>query len=248
MLSCLPSLAARRAWCARASPGSARPRTRARSSPATVRLTPATRDRAVLDHVALERRRAARPAAAARSRPRAARATSPTPSTWPWTMWPPSGSPARSGGLEVDAALGGELAERGQRERLVHHVGLEAVRRRPRSRSGRRPRPRPSRPARSSPASSAPIRSRAARVGSLDSAHRPELLDDPGEHQNSCGRLRRPTRFGKPLITTPAAARGRAGPRPSAPTRGPAAARRRRSRRARRRRAAAGRRRARAAR
>ena len=61
------------------------------------------RDRALLDDVAQQRSARSRRSITPRSRPRATAPTSPTPSTWPCTMWPPRRSPARSAQLEVHA-------------------------------------------------------------------------------------------------------------------------------------------------
>ena len=57
----------------------------------------------------------------------ARRSTVPVPSTWPWTMWPPSrvvGVTARS---RLTWPPGGERPERALGERLVHHVGGERL-------------------------------------------------------------------------------------------------------------------------
>ena len=94
----------RRGSCAAASRGSATRRSRRRRSALTVRLTPSTRDRALLDHVArelglgvdLERR--------ARSPPRAIARHVPMPSTWPCTMCPPRRSAARSASSRLTRA------------------------------------------------------------------------------------------------------------------------------------------------
>ena len=139
-------------------------------------------------------------------------------------MWPPSGSPARSAGsrLTRDAAGSSSPSVVSESVWFITSASKPSASH-ARSRSGRRPRRRPSRP-RAARAGEARARSRSRAPASPRSIRStaPELLDDPGEHQP---------------LTTPAAARGRACPRPSAPTRSPAAARRRRPARRRRRRA-----------
>ena len=63
------------------------------------------RDRALLDAVAqdLERRLDGSPSPPPSG---SSERTRPTPSTWPWTMWPPSGSPARSAGSRLTSLPG----------------------------------------------------------------------------------------------------------------------------------------------
>ena len=55
------------------------------------------------------------------------RDTTPTPSTWPWTTWPPSRSAARSGSsrFTVEPAL--DVAQRRAAQRLAHDVRAEAL-------------------------------------------------------------------------------------------------------------------------
>ncbi len=53
--------------------------------------------------------------------------TLPVPSTWPWTMWPPSRSPARSGSSRLTLSPCGERPERAAAQRLGHHVGAEGL-------------------------------------------------------------------------------------------------------------------------
>ena len=89
-----PSVVAARVCGISATPNASSPRL------AIVRLTPSTVIGALLDAVAQDLRRRldlqALLVGAARTRP--------TPSTWPWTRWPPSGSPARSAGSTFTAA------------------------------------------------------------------------------------------------------------------------------------------------
>ena len=73
-------------------------------------------DRALLDAVAEDAPAGARSRRGAVSPAR--RADAPTPSTWPWTMWPPSGSPARSAARRSPRRRG-EAAERRHVERLA---------------------------------------------------------------------------------------------------------------------------------
>ena len=118
-------LAPSRAWCARASRGSARPRTRRRRSPR--RSARRRRWRSSPSRP----RSAAAPAPAAISTTRAKPSsrtsrTVPSPSTWPCTTWPPRRSVARSGSSRLTAAPSRDLAERRAPQRLVHHVGAEA--------------------------------------------------------------------------------------------------------------------------
>ena len=90
------------------------------------------------------------------------RRTVPTPSTWPWTTWPPIGVAGTQRRLEVDARPGLEPAERGASRASPGPRRTRAGRRRPRRRSGRRRRPRPSLRA-GRPAPSREPRRRAAR-------------------------------------------------------------------------------------
>ena len=139
----------RRGSSAPASRGSARPRRQPSPRPATVRLTPARAIEPLLDRVA-QQRRLASATRRRRAKPSSSTATtSPTPSTCPWTMWPPSRSEALHRQLQVDPAPRLERAERGQLERLVHRLGAEALLVDLGRRSGRRRRPRPSRRGRS---------------------------------------------------------------------------------------------------
>ena len=100
----------------------------ASSTAATVSETPSTVIDPFLDAVAEQLRRGLDPGADAVSSGSTV-ATRPTPSTWPWTLWPPSGSPARSAGLDVDAGaerlhardrLGDDVEGEGAVRRLDH--------------------------------------------------------------------------------------------------------------------------------
>ncbi len=55
--------------------------------------------------------------------------TSPTPSTWPVTMWPSSGSPALSGGSRIHARSPRSPAERRDGQGRGGYIGGEAARR-----------------------------------------------------------------------------------------------------------------------
>ena len=85
----------RRGWSAPASRGSARPRPRSSPSVGDGEADAVERDRALVDDVAQQLGRELDPDAAGEAVLGRPRATSPTPSTWPWTMWPPSRSSAR---------------------------------------------------------------------------------------------------------------------------------------------------------
>ena len=87
-------------------------------------------DRALLDAVAEDVRPARRSRSAAPSPSGSTERTRPTPSTWPWTMWPPSGSPARSAGSTLTSSPGCEAAERRAAQRLRDGVERELRRRR----------------------------------------------------------------------------------------------------------------------
>ena len=110
--------------------------------------------------------------------------TSPTPSTWPETMWPPSSSPAFARALEIDRA-----ADASSRPAS----SSPGSRRRPRRRTSRSPL---STTVRQQPAwlIEAPMSMLATVVGGLDlepavavgvahGAHAADVGDDPGEHQ-----------------------------------------------------------------
>ena len=92
----------------------------------TVRLTPSTAIEP------LGARKARSPAGAAISSSRASpsrrdRASCPTPSTWPATRWPPSGSPMRSGRSRWTRSPARRSPRVVQRQRLGAEVGLEAA-------------------------------------------------------------------------------------------------------------------------
>ena len=90
--------------------------------------------------------------------------------------------------LEVDRRAGLEVAERGQAQGLVHHVGVERRRAAARRRSGRRPRPRPSRPPAARRRSPPRPQIRAPSSPRSIALDRSELADDPGEHHHSRSR------------------------------------------------------------
>ena len=62
------------------------------------------------------------------------RAPCAVPSMWPCTMWPPRRSPTWAARSRLTASALGGAVERRHRERLRHHVGGEATRRRSRRR------------------------------------------------------------------------------------------------------------------
>ena len=119
--------------------------------------------------------------------------------------------------LEVDRGAGLEPTQGGQRQGLVHHLGLEgAVRGGGHRQAGAAHRHRVARGKLcGEPGADAQA---GALLAPLDLLDGPDLAHDAGEHAAAC--------------TTPAGARGRAGRRPSAPSPLPAPAWRRRSGRA----------------
>ena len=80
-------------------------------------------DRALVDEVAAPARRAARSRRAPSARWACGRRTVPTPSTWPWTMWPPSRLSAVTARSRLTRSPGRDAAEGGLVERLLHDVG-----------------------------------------------------------------------------------------------------------------------------
>ena len=133
------------------SPGRARPRLvrsrvsgiRETSKPRIAQIRdrqadPAERDRALVDGVAQQLRRPGS-TRIRRAKPSSSiAATVPTPSTWPWTMWPPSRSEARIASSRLTRALLADRAERGDRQASGSSPRSRRRGRRCRSRSGRR--------------------------------------------------------------------------------------------------------------
>ena len=152
---------------------------------------PGDRDRAVLDQVALEAVGDADPHAPGeavvghRERPRR------RASTWPWTMWPPSGSPARSAGSRLTGSPGVELAEGGQRQSVWFMTSASKPSARRRVAVRQAPETATESPSASSAAKLGVDPSRAPAVAATRSlATVPTLLDDPGEHHHSRSRAR----------------------------------------------------------
>ena len=127
-------------------------------------------------------RRRPRSSRRARSRPRARRATTPTPSTWPCTMWPPSRSLGAQRQLEVDPRARLELAQRRAAQRLVHHVGAEALPPQRPIAVRQTPLTATSRPRASSRASGDSNARRTPSCVASTAATVPEVCDQPGEH------------------------------------------------------------------
>ena len=98
-----------RASCARASRGSARRRSASSADLHDGERDAVDGDRALLHHIAQQLRRRADRHDAGEAVLARRRGPRPSPSTWPWTMWPPSRSVARSDSSRFTSRPGADL-------------------------------------------------------------------------------------------------------------------------------------------
>ena len=137
-------------------------------------------DRALLDDVPHQPRAGPAPARCFRRRPASPTSTVPTPSTWPWTMWPPSRSDGPQRKLEIH-----QIARpQGRRERCAP-ASQRTGRRRTRPPEVNRRQADPvdhDRVALPKPGSAASTVSRAPPTAAIDAGDPTKRLNKPGEH------------------------------------------------------------------